>query len=336
MRRTATTIAACSSRGAGQALPGLARASSSRRRPCARSTACRSRSHAGRTLAVVGESGCGKSTLARQVTMLEPPTAGELRIDGVDVAERRRGDAQARCAARCRWCSRTRSPASIRARRSARRSRSRWRSTPTLSPAERAERGRAMLARVGLRPEHDARYPHMFSGGQRQRIAIARALMLEPQRRRRRRAGVGARRLDPGAGAQPADGPAGRDRRRLRLHLAQPRGGRADRRRGAGDVPRPGHGARAEGRALRRAAPSLHPRAARQHAARRRRPRRGGAGAGGAHRALGRAAVAAGAAVGLRLSHPLPARGRRCAEVVPPLEAVGRGARGGLHPPDEI
>jgi dipeptide transport system ATP-binding protein len=42
------------------------------------------------------------------------------------------------------------------------------------------EAAQKMMARVGLRPEHYRRYPHMFSGGQRQRIAIARALMLNP------------------------------------------------------------------------------------------------------------------------------------------------------------
>src|SRR3546814_13980647 len=50
-----------------------------------------------------------------------------------------------------------------------------------MKAAERADRAREMLRKVGLRPEHYGRYPHMFSGGQRQRIAIARALMLHPK-----------------------------------------------------------------------------------------------------------------------------------------------------------
>ena len=41
--------------------------------------------HAGKTLAVVGESGCGKSTLARMVSLIETPTAGDLKLGKVDV-----------------------------------------------------------------------------------------------------------------------------------------------------------------------------------------------------------------------------------------------------------
>ena len=39
----------------------------------------------GKTLAVVGESGCGKSTLARAVTMIELPTSGSLNIAGDEI-----------------------------------------------------------------------------------------------------------------------------------------------------------------------------------------------------------------------------------------------------------
>ena len=50
----------------------------------------------------------------------------------------------------------------------------------SLTARQRRDRAMEMLQRVGLKPEHFNRYPHMFSGGQRQRIAIARAVMVHP------------------------------------------------------------------------------------------------------------------------------------------------------------
>ena len=133
-----------------------------------------------RTLAVVGESGCGKSTLARLVTMIEQPTSGSLRIAGHETTDASRATlAKLRPTVqivfqnpygslnpRQRVGEALEEPLLV---------------NTALSRAERRERGQAMMASVGLRPEHYERYPHMFSGGQRQRIAIARAVMLEPQ-----------------------------------------------------------------------------------------------------------------------------------------------------------
>jgi dipeptide transport system ATP-binding protein len=134
---------------------------------------------AGRTLAVVGESGCGKSTLARVVSLIEKPSEGTLKLGGTDAVkaspQQQRGlrktvqmvfqNPYGSLNPRKKIGVILESPLEI---------------NTSLGAAERAERARAMLAKVGLRPEHYARYPHMFSGGQRQRIAIARALMLNP------------------------------------------------------------------------------------------------------------------------------------------------------------
>ena len=134
---------------------------------------------AGKTLAVVGESGCGKSTLARMVSLIEKPTAGELRIHGVDAVH---ADAAAQQQLRKAVQLVFQNPyGSLNPRKKI----GAILEAPleintTLSAAERADKAKAMLALVGLRPEHYDRYPHMFSGGQRQRIAIARALMLNP------------------------------------------------------------------------------------------------------------------------------------------------------------
>ncbi|QDL56766.1 ABC transporter ATP-binding protein [Rhodoferax aquaticus] len=133
----------------------------------------------GKTLAVVGESGCGKSTLARMVSLIETPTAGELRINDTDVVT---ASADQRAALRKVVQLVFQNPyGSLNPRKKI----GQILEAPleintSLSAAERAEKARSMLALVGLRPEHYDRYPHMFSGGQRQRIAIARALMLKP------------------------------------------------------------------------------------------------------------------------------------------------------------
>jgi dipeptide transport system ATP-binding protein len=135
---------------------------------------------AGKTLAVVGESGCGKSTLARQLTMIEAPTSGALLLAGADVTH---ADAALKKKLRQQVQMVFQNPfASLNPRKKIGHALEEPLSINTdMGKAARGEKARAMMARVGLRPEHYERYPHMFSGGQRQRIAIARALMLQPK-----------------------------------------------------------------------------------------------------------------------------------------------------------
>ena len=135
---------------------------------------------AGKTLAVVGESGSGKSTLARLVTLIETPSAGQLIVDGQDVAT---ADAETRRRLRREIQIVFQNPyGSLNPRQRIGEALEEPLLVNTGMPAaERREAAEAMMARVGLRREFYERYPHMFSGGQRQRIAIARALMLKPR-----------------------------------------------------------------------------------------------------------------------------------------------------------
>ncbi|MEO6873325.1 MAG: ATP-binding cassette domain-containing protein [Opitutaceae bacterium] len=138
----------------------------------------------GETLGLVGESGSGKTTTARCILRAIEPTAGQVIFrlpDGrtVDIAS-----------------------LSDRALKPLRQHAQMVFQDPfsSLNPrmtvgnivgeplvihglarkAELEDRVVEVLRRVGLKPEHRARYPHAFSGGQRQRIGIARALIMKP------------------------------------------------------------------------------------------------------------------------------------------------------------
>ena len=130
-----------------------------------------------KTLAIVGESGCGKSTLAKVLTQVEYKTEGDVLVDG-KVTE-----GLARSELRKSLQMIFQDPyGSLNPRKKA------WqivaeplRINTKLSRAECRDRAVQMMLRVGLRPEQQNRYPHMFSGGQRQRLGIARALILRPK-----------------------------------------------------------------------------------------------------------------------------------------------------------
>ncbi len=131
---------------------------------------------AGQGLAVVGQSGSGKSTFLHVLGGLEPPTAGHVLVDGVNLYGRPAAELDA---------FRSRSvgfifqfhhllpdhsavdnvaiPALI----------------ARVPKAEARERAHAALVRVGLahRLTHK---PGELSGGEQQRVAIARALLMRP------------------------------------------------------------------------------------------------------------------------------------------------------------
>ncbi len=128
----------------------------------------------GETLAIVGASGSGKSTLLGLLAGLDTPTAGTVKLDGVDIfaldEDGRAGLRQAKLGfvfqsfqllAHLTALENVMLPMELRRDRAAK------------------EKAEAMLARVGLgaRLRH---YPKYLSGGEQQRVALARAFVTEP------------------------------------------------------------------------------------------------------------------------------------------------------------
>jgi peptide/nickel transport system ATP-binding protein len=135
----------------------------------------------GHTLGVVGESGSGKTTMGLTLLRLHEPTAGEVLFDGQNLLTL---SDSARQAMRRRIQIVFQNPyASLNPRFTIGQTLNEPMAIHGIgtTQAEREQRARSLLAKVGLDDSAFGKYPHEFSGGQRQRIAIARCLTLEPE-----------------------------------------------------------------------------------------------------------------------------------------------------------
>ncbi|HKC26710.1 MAG TPA: amino acid ABC transporter ATP-binding protein [Jatrophihabitans sp.] len=140
--------------------------------------------HAGEHVVLFGPSGSGKSTVLRTMNLLEPPTSGSVRVDGIEYgpgvpgqrAERRGKALELRRAIGMVFQQFNLFPHLTALDNVA----LPLRSVRKLKRDEAELKAAEALRRVGLLPRA-AHYPAQLSGGQQQRVAIARALAMDPK-----------------------------------------------------------------------------------------------------------------------------------------------------------
>ena len=133
----------------------------------------------GEVVCVLGPSGSGKSTLLRCINMLEPPDAGRILLEGMEITAGKGRNPYGVDYVR-RRVGMVFQQFNLFPHKSA---------IENVSIAQRRVLGRgegeartkaaALLKRVGLADKLDE-YPDRLSGGQQQRVAIARALAMDP------------------------------------------------------------------------------------------------------------------------------------------------------------
>ncbi len=130
----------------------------------------------GEVVCVIGPSGSGKSTILRCINGLEGYDRGEVRIEGIRVDRNDRSIVAVRTRVSMVFQRFNLFP-----HRTALENVVEGPIYVKKEPREIAlERGRTLLARVGLAEKEHA-YPSQLSGGQQQRVAIARALAMQPK-----------------------------------------------------------------------------------------------------------------------------------------------------------
>ncbi len=131
--------------------------------------------HKGEVISIIGPSGCGKSTFLRSINLLEKPTSGCIKVEGVDILDPDTDVDMLRRKIGMVFQSFNLFPHKT------------VKENVMLAPVklkimteeEASEKADMILKRVGLLNKAD-QYPSRLSGGQQQRVAIARALAMNP------------------------------------------------------------------------------------------------------------------------------------------------------------